>query len=726
MDKEVFMNKGRVTIPTDSSFVEGTKRIARLWGADAVRDCDGVSLPDNAKEIAGKVYKTYFVVRGDNSWARKHPEEAPRMFLESSRHTANSSFMSIDPMEGYLKDQFDPDYNNISLWQVYDRTTNKKVESFKINNGRVEFETTPYHEYSVDFYVRITWHPVQIYNYLTNNWTCEKQLAYDPAYPNTKEYVKQYLQNWLDENKDIDVVRFTTFLYQFTLAFNSNGKEKMVNWFGYGLAASTPLLEGFKKETGLEMEAEDFISNGQYDSTFKLPSEKWKKYTDYVGRFVTSTLKELVDIVHKNNREAMMFLGDDWIGSEPYGPYFKNMGLDSVVGSIGGGVTVRMLSEIPYVKVHEGRFLPYFFPDTFYPGNEDNAIKELETGWSKARRAMLRSPLERMGFGGYLSLADKFPRFIDKVTSLCDEFRNIYENCHKDKPYNVLKVALLNSFGKIRSYQSFMVAHELWYQQIYSYQGILEILSGLPVDIEFISFDEVIANGVNKDIDVLILAGDEGTSFSGGEYWSNLTLVENIRKYVANGGGIIGVGEPSALTRNGRCFVLSDVFGVEEEKGFTLSIDKYNIEKKLHFITDGIHLPIDFGEGKKNIYALDGTDVLDITFSPRFKRNVNVGEVNMASNSYFDGRSFYITGIPYSKENSRLLYKALLWVAKKEEELNKAYSSNLNSEVSYYPTSKKYALINNSSKNIKTTFFDINGNSKEIELEPNQLMWIEE
>lgn len=35
------MKKGRVTIPTDESFVEGTKEIAALWGADAVRDCDG-------------------------------------------------------------------------------------------------------------------------------------------------------------------------------------------------------------------------------------------------------------------------------------------------------------------------------------------------------------------------------------------------------------------------------------------------------------------------------------------------------------------------------------------------------------------------------------------------------------------------------------------------------------------------------------------------------------
>lgn len=33
----------------------------------------------------------------------------------------------------------------------------------------------------------------------------------------------------------------------------------------------------------------------------------------------------------------MMFLGDNWIGTEPYGAYFPEIGLDAVVGSVGGG-----------------------------------------------------------------------------------------------------------------------------------------------------------------------------------------------------------------------------------------------------------------------------------------------------------------------------------------------------------------------------------------------------
>ena len=45
------MSKGRFTIPTDESFVEGTKIIAEKWGADAVRDCDGTKLPANAGQF---------------------------------------------------------------------------------------------------------------------------------------------------------------------------------------------------------------------------------------------------------------------------------------------------------------------------------------------------------------------------------------------------------------------------------------------------------------------------------------------------------------------------------------------------------------------------------------------------------------------------------------------------------------------------------------------------
>lgn len=717
------MEKGRVTIPTDANFVEGTKQIAKLWGADAVRDCDGVSLPKNANKLAKYVYNTYFVVRGDNAWGRKHPEEAQRIFLESNRIIADGKQLIIDVSKGFLKEEIAPDFDNINRWQVFDRTTNEEIKSWHLKDNLVVIDSLPFHEYSVDFLARVTWHPVQIYNYLTNSWTCEKQLCYDPAYPHTKEYIKSYLRKWLEEHKETNVVRFTTFLYQFNLIFNDKGKERMVDWFGYGEAASIPLLDGFEKETHLKMEAEDFISNGSYNSPFKMPTEKYKKYIDYVQRFVSSTMKELIDIVHSYKKEAMMFLGDDWIGSEPYGPYFKNMGLDSVVGSVGGGVTVRMLGEIPHVKIHEGRFLPYFFPDTFFEGNEDNAVAELEKNWVTARRALLRCPLDRMGFGGYLSLASKFPKFVNRVASICDEFRLICDTSSKSRPYSSLKVGILNCWGKLRSWQAHMVAHELWYQQIYSYQGVYEALSGLPVDVSFLSFDDILNNDIPSDIDVILNVGEERSAFTGDKYWKNPVLVEKIRKFVSNGHGFVGIGMPSSTDSLEHCFALSDVLGVQVEKGLTLSIDKYNIEKKSSFITKDCTDQIDYGEGCKNIYALDNAAVLDIDFSSRFKRNVNVGEVKLAYNDYFKGRGVYLAGLPYSNQNARLLYRSLLYACHKEDKLNMAFSSNYNVEVAYYPSLGMYALINNSNKVQETFFFNFSGESKKIKLEPNQMLW---
>lgn len=281
------------------------------------------------------------------------------------------------------------------------------------------------------------------------------------------------------------------------------------------------------------------------------------------------------------------------------------------------------------------------------------ALAELNKNWLTARRAIMRKPIDRMGFGGYLSLAAKFPAFINRVAEIADEFRTIYDAVDNKKPYCRLKVALLNAWGEKRSWMSHMVAHELWYQQIYSYQGILEALSGLPVDVDFLSFEDA-KRGVSSDIDVIINAGDTYTVYSGGNAWLDEELQTAIRKFVYNGGGFIGVGEPTACSANGRYFQLADVLGVDEEVGLTLSVDKYNIQKVKHELTKE-KSTFDYGEDKKNIYALEGSEVLDITFSERFNRSVNVGEVKIAVNHYGNGRSFYISGIPYSFENSRLL-----------------------------------------------------------------------
>lgn len=713
--------KGRVTLPSESNFLKETQEMLDRWGADALRDSDGTKLDDEIKSLDAKIYTTYFVARGHNEFAREHMDECQQMLLMSRHNLAVDTEVNIDFLDGYYREQVTADYVHEpkKWWEVIDRTTQEKVpsENWSVDTQKnlvTVKDAVPFHEYTVSFFVYAIWDPTQMYNHITNNWGDKPHdIPFDVRQINSGAFAKDYLKQWLIDNPDTDVVRFTTFFYHFTLVFNSDAREKFVDWFGYGATVSIKALEEFEQEYGYALCPEDIVDNGYYNTTFRVPTKAYRDYMDFIQRFVARKAKELVTLVHDAGREAMMFLGDNWIGTEPYGPYFESIGLDAVVGSVGGGATLRLISDIPGVKYTEGRFLPYFFPDTFYEGN-DPCIEAIDN-WLSARRALMRSPVDRIGYGGYLSLAYKFPEFVDYIEKVTDEFRLIYDNVKGQRAYCGLKVAILNSWGKIRSWQSYMVAHALWYKQTYSYFGILESLSGASVDVTFISFDDIRENGIPADIDVIINAGDAGTAFSGGEEWLDEKLVTTVRKWIYNGGGFIGVGEPTAVHHGGRYFQLADVMGIDKELGFTLSTDKYYKETlNSHFITEDHTAGYDFGESKHDIYALtDKTEIIE------YSNN----EVHIAANTYGQGRGVYIAGLPYSCENTRLLMRALYYAANKENRFHIWYADNLNCEVNAYPESGKYAILNNSNETQTTNFYDGDGNCEELTLEPCQILW---
>src|SRR5699024_1529320 len=104
-------------------------------------------------------------------------------------------------------------------------------------------------------------------------------------------------------------------------------------------------------------------------------------------------------------------------------------------------------------------------------------------------------------------------------------------------------------------------------KQTYSYLGVLEALSGAAVDVDFISFSDVRQNGVPEDVDVVLNVGDAGSAFSGGEHWLDPEVTASIRSWVHQGGGFVGIGEPSAIHHGGRYFQLANVLGVDKELG---------------------------------------------------------------------------------------------------------------------------------------------------------------
>lgn len=714
--------KGRLTLPSEENFHEETIEMIERLGADAVRDSDGTKLPDDIKDIENvDVYTTYFTSRGHNEFAEVNMFEWSRYYLMSEFVTATSTSLEIDFSKDYYKEQIQPDYDYDpkKWWEVIDRTTGDVVSpsDWEIDKKRdiVTINSIPFHEYTVTFLAYGIWDPVQMYNHITNDWKDKPHdIPFDVRYPKSSEYVEEALEKWLKENPKTDVVRFTTFFYQFSLIFNKVGLEKHVDWFGYTNTVSPEAFIAFEKEYGYKLRPEDIVDEGYYNSTFRIPTKRFLDYMDFQSKYVAQKAKRLVDLVHEYNKKAIMFLGDHWIGTEPYGKYFKEIGLDGVVGSVGDGVTLRIISDID-VEFTEGRFLPYFFPDTFYEGNDPSI--EAKDNWVKARRALMRSPLDRIGYGGYLSLAYKFPDFIDYISKVADEFRDIYETLSHGKAYSKAKVAVLNTWGKIRTWAPYVVAHGKWYKLSYSYLGVMEALSGMDVDVEFISFEDI-KNGVDDSIDVIINAGDAYTSFSGGDAFLDEKVITSLRKFVYEGGGFIGVGDPSAYSKNGRFFQLADVLGLDVEVGYSQSNNKYFTDVvENHFITEDILEDIDFGESKKNVYSIsENTDILE------YSNN----EVHMAANNYGKGRSFYMSGMPYSLQNTRILKRAIAFTMNKEDDLKKYYADDIRLEVNAYPALKKYAVINNSMEEVTSKVYDKDGNSKEITIEGSEIVWIEE
>lgn len=723
--------KGRVTIPTDTDVVKETLDIMKEWGADAIRDCDGTEFPQELKDTGAKVYATYYTTRKDNEWAKANPDEIQQMYIMTSFHTAVDNKLEI-----HLMDHLYPDMLKVNnrddisrWWEVIDRTTGEVVPygewEYNEDSGNVVISPAKkFHEYTVSFLAYIMWDPVHMYNSVVNEWKdVEPQITFDVRQPKTRAHSMERLRRFLETHEYVDVVRFTTFFHQFTLIFDELAREKWVDWFGYSASVSPYILEQFEKEVGYKFRPEFIIDQGYMNNMYRIPTKEFRDFQNFQRREVAALAKEMVDIVHEYGKEAMMFMGDHHIGTEPFMEEFASIGLDAVVGSVGNGATLRLFSDIKNVKYTEGRFLPYFFPDTFYEGGDP--IKEAKVNWVTARRAILRSPIQRIGYGGYLKLALQFPDFVEYIKDVCNEFRTLYDNIQGVTPYCVKRVAVLNCWGKMRSWANHMVHHGLYYRQNYSYFGIIEALSGAPFDVSFISFDDIRNNSdILKDIDVIINVGDADTAQSGGENWCDEKIVTAIKDFVYNGGGFIGVGEPGAHQWQGKFFQLDDILGVERENGYSLNTRRYNTEANPnHFILEDVEGEVDFGEGKKNIVALDGTQVLiqNATELPFQVRHAE--EVQMAVREFGNGRGVYISGLPYSFENSRILYRAVLWSASAENELKRWFSTNYNVEVHAYVKNGKYCVVNNTYEPQDTTVYIGDGTSFDLHLDANEIKW---
>ena len=704
------LQSGDFTLPGEAGYEELTLRLAKKWGADTIRDSDGTQLSPEIVKAGYDIYSTVCLVRSIQPWARKNQNKLQQNFLQSFPVVASKPTVTITLLDGYYREQFvvNAEDSPKTWWQVFDRTTGQEVPksrwSFNAKKGTVTITgAKPAHTYTVNFLAFRIWEEISMYNHLTNNWGDREHLAaVDPMHPETQKAILAFLEQWLKDHPDTTVVRFTSMFYNFSWFWGADHarlRDIYSDWGDYEMTVSPRALRLFEKKYGYRLTSEDFVNGGLYNSTHNAPSRRYRDYMEFIHDFVIEFGRKCIDLTHKYSKKAYVFYDDHWVGVEPNSSRFAEFGFDGLIKCVFNAFEVRLCSHAKGVKTHELRLHPYLFPTglkgepTFKAGG--NPTLDAKNFWIDARRGIVRAPIDRIGLGGYLSLVEPFPDFQDYIEQLTREFRLLKSFHAGDKPYTApFKVAVLTAWGDLRAWicsGHFIRGLEL--------NEILESLAGLPVDVQFISFDDLVAKGVPKGVKVIINAGREGSAWSGGHYWDDPRVEEILTAWVQKGGGLIGVAEPSARAQPGRFFKLAQVFGLDRDRGERLANGKYKYTVPAspvakHFITEDINEPLDLGRDVEGIYVLGGdTEVLaDRDQTPR-----------LATHAFGKGRSVYLSGFKFTYANTRLLHRALFWAAKAEASWPIWNTSNPNTETAVFTKKKKLVVINNVGEPQETT-----------------------
>lgn len=713
---------GHFTLPAQKDMDETVKMLCQKWGVDAIRDSDGTFLSEGILRMGYDVYSTICLIRADQEWAKAHPEQCQQKYLMSFPVTCTGEKeLRIRIQKGYSHEQFriDSKHDPKKYWEVIDRTTGSAVG---VRNWRYAEQTqevvvdcpVPWHVYTVNFLAYQIWESTSMYNYITNHWSGEHQMGIDPRQPETGKHLLDFLNRWLDAHPNTDIVRFTSLFYQFPLIKNENRENAFLDWCGYLDPMSALAMDEFEKEKGYRLRSEDLVDEGYFNAAYRVPKKEYLDWMDFTQKFVRSYAKECVDRVHKAGKKALFFFCDHWIGTEPYRAGFEEIGFDGIAGPCLSGVELRRISDVPGKLFKEVRLYPYFFPvnlqdEPVFEGDGD-PVRECKKWWKGIRRALLRRSVDRIGFGGYLNLAVKYPAFLDYVEYLADEFRTVLQKTKQTLPYSISKkVALLDSWGKARAWMH----NDNWPQG-----HIPECLSGLPAEIEFISFDDIRQKGIADDIGVIINWGAAYSAWSGGRNWIDPDVLVKIRAWIHRGGGFIGVEEPSAYEYQGRFFQLADVLGVQKEAGNTLCWSK-NIRPeptRKHFILDDSTGCIDVGGMPSGVYlASERSDLL--AGAP--------DHVVLSTNTFGAGRAVYMADYKHDAENIRLLYRAILWSANLESESRKWFSVNPHTDCAYYPEVKQFVVMNNTEADQETVVYNADGRAARFSLAPLEMKWLE-
>ena len=682
--------KGGFTLPGEAGYEKLTLEMAEKWGADVIRDSDGTKLSPEITKAGYRIYSTICIIREHNEFALAHPDAQQQTFLFSDPKTAAGETLTLQPLEGYFEEQFqiNDSPEALAYWQVWDRTADRPVppEDWTFRNGEVTVRNcVPFHRYSVSFLAWRIWEEINMYNHTTNHWTSEHLRQLDPRHPLAWEYLKGWLRAWCENNPQTNVIRLTSLFYNFVWIFGSDlrRRTRFTDWASYDFTVSPAALDAFREEYGYASEAEDFINKGKLQATHRPPTARKRDYMDFIQRFVAAKAKELVEIIHSFGKEAYVFYDDSWVGMEPYGKYFSSIGFDGLIKCVFSGFECRLCAGAD-VPVHELRFHPYLFPvglgglPTFSEGGHPE--RDAMAYWLHVRRALARQCVDRIGLGGYLHLTVGQDAFNEAIREMAVAFRRLKELHAQGAPAELpVTVAVLHCWGTLRSWTLSGHFHETDRNPLIH---VNEALSGLPVKVKFIDFDDV-KNGALRGADVLISAGRAGDAWSGGDAWKSPGVVSEVTRFVWEGGSLIGVGEPSAAEGGDTRFALSHILGVDQDDG------SYACHAPWEVCTEMSDPFFVAGE------SLGKTDGIRLTDPETLVLNAAGDTPILTLHAFGKGKAVYMGNYFYTPAGARMLLEMLLYLTGKDGRTAGITDQYL-AECAWYPASGTLVVLNNS------------------------------
>lgn len=587
-----------------------TLELAKRWGADAIRDSDGTALSEEILSAGYEVYSTICPIREHNPWIRENMHARQQTFLITAPVTAVGKSLTVRLMEGFFDGQFSVNDSpgGLRYWQVYDRTEDVLIPEtdWFYADGAVTVTTLPFRQYTVSFLAWRDWEEISMYNHTTNNWDKEHLMQLNPCAAGAMPYLKNWFGDWCGAHPHTTVVRFTSLFYNFAWIWGSSPRNRhlFTDWASYDFTVCPEALDDFYVSYGYRLTAEDFVRQGKYNATHRVPDRKKRDWMDFIGGYVRRSTRELVDIIHAAGKKAYVFYDDSWVGMEPYSGHFHEMAFDGIIKCVFSGYEARLCADVP-CDAHEIRFHPYLFPvglggaPTFSPGGRPG--EDALNYWVSVRRALLRKKIGRCGLGGYLHLVEGYPDFVDAMDRILTEFDAI-SKLHDSGAPAVLtpRIGILHTWGALRSWTLSGHFHETDGHMLIH---VLEALSGLPFEVRFLSFDDI-RNGVPEGLDIIINAGEAGSAWSGGTCWKDAQVIDALTQWAYTGGIFMGIGEPSALPGYATYLRMAHVLGIDIDNGEKACHGRwaFNTEEISGLLPGGYALP-----ERPAVYLTDGT-----------------------------------------------------------------------------------------------------------------------